>query len=82
MVSRVIPVDTFDLVIFGATGDHPMVLNFATTPEWFWQANVSFPADPNRRLIEACRALEADTYLAGAGVLRFLKGRGNDSDLV
>lgn len=36
----------------------------------------SLPADPNQRLIEACRALEADTYLAGAGVLRFLKGRG------
>ena len=27
----------------------------------------SLPADPSRRLIEACRALEADTYLAGAG---------------
>ena len=27
----------------------------------------SLPEDPNRRLIEACRALEADTYLAGAG---------------
>ena len=42
-------IDPISEGVFGATGDHPMVLNFATTPEWFWQANVSFPADPNRR---------------------------------
>ena len=42
-------IDPISEGVFGAVGDHPMVLNFATTPEWFWQAGVPVPPDANTR---------------------------------
>jgi glucose-6-phosphate 1-dehydrogenase len=52
MVSRVIPVDTFDLVIFGATGDLARRKIFSGLYRRFWAGQVP----PDSRIIGAARS--------------------------
>ena len=43
-------IDPITQALMKAVGDHPVVLNFATTPDWMWaRGSHPYPPDPNRQ---------------------------------